>query len=447
MPFNVLLLAVSGSDAGKTYTVPATGVTIGRSRVNDICLNDGALSRQHCRIFFTDHDVMVQDLLSSNGTLLNGVALKAEPVPLQDKDLLTLGAWVFRVQIERKEAPKPVESTPTVVSEPPESINLFTPKASPEELNKTPSSPRLRIIIWLLGAFLMVFLGGMVCLLLSESPKEEHVIRELPRTEIQTEFAYEHISINAKHLFCYRLTYDVTTNELALEVDDLGEADRSFTKRKTLTDKAKTALKKMLMAADLNAIGERFPERSHNGVSVEKRALTIVRGTEVWQRVVENVSHPPLTELCEKLEFFARDELQVWAAQYSVETLETMARDQLAIADRYWEQRDLGDEKVWLAMDAYRKGMAALETLNPKPDCLTPLSRGFQASEALLTQRYEAVLFEVDQAMHTQRYDVASECLRRILRMIPDRDDARNRQASEKLLTVEQRRGTQKGGH
>ena len=174
--------------------------------------------------------------------------------------------------------------------------------------------------------------------------------------------------------------------------------------------------------------------------------MTIVRNRAIWQRVAENVQNKDFNALCDKLEFFARNELQVWAAQYSVAELEALAREQLSIADRYWEQRDLGDDKVWLAIAAYKKGLSALETLNPKPDCLAALSAGLQQSESLLSQRYEAVLFEIDQAMNTQRYDVAESLLRKILQMIPDRDDARNQQASERLLIVEQRRGGDKGG-
>ena len=135
----------------------------------------------------------------------------------------------------------------------------------------------------------------------------------------------------------------------------------------------------------------------------------------------------------------------MWAAQYSVAELEVMADEQLAIAERYWEQRDLGDDKLWSAVVAYRKGLSALETLNPKPESMGALSQGLQQAETVLAERYEAALFEVDQALNTQRYEIAIQQLQKILRMIPDRDDQRHQQASEKLLTVEQRRG-KKGG-
>jgi hypothetical protein len=259
------------------------------------------------------------------------------------------------------------------------------------------------------------------------------------------EFNYERLVIDAQHLFRYSLSYQAATNVLMLNVSDLGEADRSFSKRVELSKDAKDTLMKLLWEVDVSKIGEIFPERSHDGISFERRTLTLVRGTEVWQRVAENVSHALFNGICETLEFFARNELQVWAAQYSVAELEAMAEEQLAIADRYWEQRDLGDDKLWQAVVAYRKGLSALETLNPKPKSMVALTQGLQTAEALLGERYEAVLFEVDQALNTQRYDMAIQQLQKILRMIPERDDERHQQASEKLLTVEQRRG-KKGG-
>jgi hypothetical protein len=76
---------------------------------------------------------------------------------------------------------------------------------------------------------------------------------------------------------------------------------------------------------------------------------------------------------------------------------------------------------------------------------ITELSDGLFEAEALLAKRYEDSLFQVEQAMNTQQYEVAMQHLQKILRMIPDRDDSRHGQASEKLLMVERRRGM-KGG-
>ncbi|MEG1480257.1 MAG: hypothetical protein RSD41_04565, partial [Kiritimatiellia bacterium] len=125
--------------------------------------------------------------------------------------------------------------------------------------------------------------------------------------------------------------------------------------------------------------------------------------------------------------------------QFSVGELREMGREQLAIGDRYWEQRDLGDEKLFLSLVAYKKGLSALETLNPKPDFAEELQQRLNRAEKLLNEHYEEASFTVDQALNTQRYEAAAEALRRICRMISDREDERNIKATEKLRSVESR--------
>jgi tetratricopeptide (TPR) repeat protein len=293
--------------------------------------------------------------------------------------------------------------------------------------------PLVAILILVMGAFVAqsIDFGN------NQKPKEN--VRQLKTELTNVEFKYESLRIDAQHLFRYLLTYDGPKNQLYLSVDDLGDADRSFKKQKTLSEEAKKALVKLLKEAELDKIGTLFPERSPDGISLSRRSLTIVRGLEVWSRNAENVTHVDFDSLCEKLEFFARNELEVWAAQYSIGELEEMGREQLDVAYRYWEQRDLGDDKLWLAIVAYRKGLSAIDTLNPKPTYVTELNDGLQEAETLLAKRYEDVHFQVEQAINTQRYDVAIRQLQKIIRMIPDREDSRHRQASEKLLTVEQR--------
>ena len=68
------LRVLNGPEQGSSFTVPPGGATLGRTRVADIRLSDGLLSRLHCRFDFAPEPT-VQDLGSSNGTLLNGTAL------------------------------------------------------------------------------------------------------------------------------------------------------------------------------------------------------------------------------------------------------------------------------------------------------------------------------------------------------------------------------------
>lgn len=457
MATTMRLVIVTGPEAGRQSDVPPAGATLGRSRVADIHLGDGLLSRLHCRFFYAP-EPSVQDLGSSNGTLLNGVALGAEPRALREGDVVSVGDTAVRVAILGESgapppAPPSAAAQPAAPLFPTEAPTAATPPSPPppegpidlglgpkEEAEGTRRRNPLMGLILALVAVLLVALGaGLFFAYGQKAAQAKPTVRPLADAAAQPfEFCYERLAVDARKLFRYTLSYG-DDGELRLAIDDLGDADRSFSKAKKLSPQATEALRRELLDANHTRIGELFPERSADGVTLRRKRLTIVFGTEVWTRTAENVTNKAFDALCERLETFGRNELGAHATQYSVGELRAMGEEQLALARRYWEQRDLGDEKLWLCVSAYRRGLSALETLNPKPAFADDLTAGLRQAEALLTERYEAESFAIDQAMNVQRHEVAAEHLRRILRMIPDREDERNAQATEKLLSVENR--------
>ena len=69
------LLVTNGELAGKTFSVGAGGLRLGRSSSNDIHIADEELSRNHCLFEAVGDDVVrLTDLASANGTILNGRA-------------------------------------------------------------------------------------------------------------------------------------------------------------------------------------------------------------------------------------------------------------------------------------------------------------------------------------------------------------------------------------
>lgn len=68
--------------------------TIGRGRQCDIRLDDRFLSKVHARIIEDAGEYYLEDLDSSNGTYLNGEAVKDAPL-LVDRDVVTLGDSEF----------------------------------------------------------------------------------------------------------------------------------------------------------------------------------------------------------------------------------------------------------------------------------------------------------------------------------------------------------------
>lgn len=70
---------------------------IGRDPDTAIYIDDLSVSRKHVRIDVSEDTAILEDLGSKNGTLHNGAPVK-DPVPLKDRDVVTLGSVtiVFR---------------------------------------------------------------------------------------------------------------------------------------------------------------------------------------------------------------------------------------------------------------------------------------------------------------------------------------------------------------
>lgn len=96
--FNVSLTTVSGNQRGQSYNLQInSSVIIGRLPTCELCLaDDMEVSAQHAVMRVRDNRLMVRDLHSTNGTLVNGVPINNE-FPLRNGDLLLLGRTELRV--------------------------------------------------------------------------------------------------------------------------------------------------------------------------------------------------------------------------------------------------------------------------------------------------------------------------------------------------------------
>jgi len=80
-------------DRVRGLDLPTRPVFIGRSKKNDIPINDGLLSRKHCSIVPLSDGFRLLDLKSSNGTYLNGKRI--ERVDLAVDDIIEIGRTVM----------------------------------------------------------------------------------------------------------------------------------------------------------------------------------------------------------------------------------------------------------------------------------------------------------------------------------------------------------------
>ncbi len=87
------LRIIGGPLPAQTFLIRKQVTTIGRAPENDIVLEALEVSRRHARIEYHTGRFEVVDQGSTNGTLVNGVAV--ERAVLQDRDQLTLGSVVL----------------------------------------------------------------------------------------------------------------------------------------------------------------------------------------------------------------------------------------------------------------------------------------------------------------------------------------------------------------
>lgn len=122
------LVVRSGPIPGKIFPIMKTEVVIGRDPNADILVNDAEVSRNHAVIRFNADGYTIEDLGSTNGTVLNGDRL-AGPHLLRQGDIISLGEHISLLF-----EPQPVvDPDATIVSGP-----LITPQKQTASLPGVP---------------------------------------------------------------------------------------------------------------------------------------------------------------------------------------------------------------------------------------------------------------------------------------------------------------------
>ena len=85
-----------GLDQGERFDLIG-GLSIGRSRDADVQIEDRYASGVHARIFSREGRTYIEDMNSTNGTLLNDATLKGE-AELLDGDVVRIGDTEFRFE-------------------------------------------------------------------------------------------------------------------------------------------------------------------------------------------------------------------------------------------------------------------------------------------------------------------------------------------------------------
>src|SRR4051794_21175495 len=90
------LLVVRGRSASDSLKLVDGVTTVGRHDTCQLRIKSSQVSRKHCELFEKKGLLLVKDLGSSNGTVVNGKKIKGQQV-LEPGDELTIGPVQFRV--------------------------------------------------------------------------------------------------------------------------------------------------------------------------------------------------------------------------------------------------------------------------------------------------------------------------------------------------------------
>jgi pSer/pThr/pTyr-binding forkhead associated (FHA) protein len=80
----------------QTMQIPKTGLLIGRSQDCNLCLTDEFISAKHCKIFFENGELFIEDLGSTNGTFIDGVQVEKKS-SLEQGQEIQMGITVVKI--------------------------------------------------------------------------------------------------------------------------------------------------------------------------------------------------------------------------------------------------------------------------------------------------------------------------------------------------------------
>lgn len=441
MKHDYLISVETGPDKGREFPVSSAGCDIGRSPQNDIVLNDGELSRKHCRLEFRNDVLWITDLASANGTFINGQEVPESQ--LQRGDEIRIGTSLLKVHEKKGPAEvvavKPEGKIEKAASKPLDLGFGSSAEDGPGTATAVASNPR-KTLLWGASIAVVLILSAFVIKKILDVPtgSETREVRPIePPKTLAVHFSK--LEADASNAFRYELSIE-TNGVLSVEIDDLAQSRHVRRESETPVDaKLLTNLAREIEQTGLFSLDE-----TYDGIAAGNREadydLVVIVGADVHRVRVRNRTEPEaFRDAREKLETFVRNELGLWAIEFSTEQLRQMALDALLLGQRLMQERDIRPGNLYEAAKSFRECENLLETVEPKPDFFVDAVQNRRNCEALLDERFKELNFAADRSIKLKEWAEAADELRGLMQLVPDRADDRNRDAERRLLDVENR--------
>ena len=431
------LVVDDGPLMGKRYTVTLAGLTLGRSSQCDIAIKDMLLSRSHCRFELRGGTLWVVDLASANQTLVNKEAIDERM--LNPGDRVEVGQTTLRV--EHDSAATEGDSASVAPSTAPANdvvIDLGFGKADAQ--GHAAKKSFLRPVIWTLGAVLVLIVGTTFIMDPARRSNAADAVKPVSLEQDKTLLVqYEKVEASTDNLFRYELSLS-PAGMLAVKIDDLSGKNRHVRKEKLVEPALLSELVRDIETSGFFALDKSYSGFAPTPNQLNEWVLTVAIGPRIHTcRVTNRLEPEGFRALRERLETFSKNELGIWAIQFSTEKLTELARNALSMARKKFDERDVKFGNLHESIRSYQEAVFYLDTVNPKPDFYTEIIEGFETAEAEIDKRYDEQRFQANRAINLQDWPAAARELKILREMIPDTADSRNKEATQKLIDVEGR--------
>lgn len=444
------LVVEAGPDKGREIVVPVGVLSLGRASENDVSLLDPILSRHHCQLSYDGVNLTVKDLDSANGTLVNGADVTGCKLHLGD--CVEIGDTRMRVtevpgetapETAAKDEGKPpapkVEINPAKEEGAPSSIVVDLGFDAPDAAEiSTAKKPNWRPLLWGIGAVAILLIASSLIMRSPEETGAKAVAGPVePPSQLPLEIEYEKVEGSTSTVFRYSMKLDMT-GRISVEIDDLSENRHVRKEGNVGTNRIAR------IANEITQKGFYNLEDSYEGIAAEGIVSTfdiLVLSNRRAKRVtVANRVEPEIfRDIRETLETFGKNELGIWAIQFSRDKLVLLAEESFTRARNSYDQRGIAYGNTFAAIQSFKEASFYLETVDPKPDFYPEIVSGLTKAEEELNTDYEQQRFLADRAINLRDWTTAISQLQIIREMIPNEDDPRNLEAYRKLLDAQSR--------
>ena len=428
------LVIDDGPLKGRRYTVTPEGIKLGRSSQCDIAISDLLLSRSHCRFEMRGDECWCVDLASANQTLVNETPIDQKR--LNAGDLVKVGQTALRVETQASDDSAAPAAAPGEAAE--VVIDLGFSKNEPSTHHATKQF--VRPLLWLFAGILILITGVTLITDGGKAKKKQEANKPLPIEQDKSFLLhYEKVEATTDNIFRYELTLS-PGGVLAVKIDDLSGKNRHVRKEKPVDPELLAELATAIESGGFFALDKAYTGFAAKPNTLNEWSLTVAIGTKAHTcRVTNRLEPENFKAIREKLETFSKNELGIWAIQFSSEKLTELARAALAVARKKFDEREVQFGNVYEAIRSYQEAVFYLDTVNPKPDFYGEIMDGFETAEGELDKRYEDQRFRADRAINLSDWPAAARELKILCELIPDRGDSRHKEAARKLVDVESR--------